>query len=552
MEMSVDYDLDDRHLPSSQVEKIPFLHDHRGEEIFSPSSLRANFIPVGAMTADLDESKKSKYSGMFQETPLFSPVFQHLPSVKPETLTGASKEKQELRRKLVRGSNILIVQGGYSGKRFIYERLKELGIIVTILDGPDSYWKQTVDEGLIHQFVEIDFTEYESIVERSLDLLLDLDTVFDGVTSYFENAVPLAAKLATALGVQSNPVEACEKARSKSLTREVMRDYGIPVPKFYKIMNKDEVSKACDAVGFPAVLKPSFGAASFGVFRVNSAEETVSMYDSIMDSFAKDYERSDLWRQGTEMLLEEYYDGEEFDIDIILSNGEVVYNKVSDNWSCAEPWFQEQGTNCPSVYPMDRQEEIMKIAADTTLALGFLWGVFHVEVKYTSRGPRLIEVNARMGGVSVRQANLYAWGVDLVEEHIMSALKIPLSPVIPNEPLANFAQFAINTPYTGTVTGKDWLKHLEGHEFLDAVYYYKFPGDHVMGPDAQVPTFLAEVRCLTKDPKTSMTDLLKYIEESITALTPPLKADNPELPEAKENKFFFPASLFPFAEPAMR
>jgi len=33
----------------------------------------------------------------------------------------------------------------------------------------------------------------------------------------------------------------------------------------------------------------------------------------------------------------------------------------------------------------------MKIAADTTLALGFLWGVFHVEVKYTSRGPRLIE-----------------------------------------------------------------------------------------------------------------------------------------------------------------
>jgi len=160
-------------------------------------------------------------------------------------------------------------------------------------------------------------------------------------------------------------------------------------------------------------------------------------------------------------------------------------------------------------------------------------------------------VNARMGGVSVRQANLYAWGVDLVEEHIMSALKIPLGPVIPNEPLASFAQFAINAPYTGTVTTKDWLKHLEGHEYLDAVYYYKSPGDHVMGPDKQVPTFLAEVRCLTKDANTSMADLLKYIEEHITTLTPPLKADNPELPEAKENKFFFPASLFPFAEPAV-
>jgi carnosine synthase len=35
-------------------------------------------------------------------------------------------------------------------------------------------------------------------------------------------------------------------------------------------------------------------------------------------------------------------------------------------------------------------------------ALGFTMGVFHVECKYTSRGARLIEVNARMGGGPVR------------------------------------------------------------------------------------------------------------------------------------------------------
>lgn len=38
----------------------------------------------------------------------------------------------------------------------------------------------------------------------------------------------------------------------------------------------------------------------------------------------------------------------------------------------------------------------------TPQALGFQLGVFHVECKYTSRGPRLIEVNARMGGGPVR------------------------------------------------------------------------------------------------------------------------------------------------------
>lgn len=34
--------------------------------------------------------------------------------------------------------------------------------------------------------------------------------------------------------------------------------------------------------------------------------------------------------------------------------------------------------------------------------LGFKLGVFHVELKATRRGPRLIEVNARMGGGGVR------------------------------------------------------------------------------------------------------------------------------------------------------
>lgn len=42
-----------------------------------------------------------------------------------------------------------------------------------------------------------------------------------------------------------------------------------------------------------------------------------------------------------------------------------------------------------------------------------LQGVYHVELKYTSRGPRLIEVNCRMGGGPVRLTNL------LVRLHVL-------------------------------------------------------------------------------------------------------------------------------------
>ena len=43
-----------------------------------------------------------------------------------------------------------------------------------------------------------------------------------------------------------------------------------------------------------------------------------------------------------------------------------------------------------------RQGELIELGVDTTKALGFERGVFCLNMKYTSRGPRLIEVNSRM------------------------------------------------------------------------------------------------------------------------------------------------------------
>ena len=45
--------------------------------------------------------------------------------------------------------------------------------------------------------------------------------------------------------------------------------------------------------------------------------------------------------------------------------------------------------------------ELEALCVNTLKCLGFSTGVFHVEAKYTSRGPRLIEVNSRMGGGQV-------------------------------------------------------------------------------------------------------------------------------------------------------
>lgn len=71
-------------------------------------------------------------------------------------------------------------------------------------------------------------------------------------------------------------------------------------------------------------------------------------------------------------------------------------------------------------------------------------GVFHVELKYTSRGARLIEVNARMGGGPVRNTNLLVWGVDLVEQQLLASCGIPCCPGVAPEPLRELAELSVN------------------------------------------------------------------------------------------------------------
>ena len=70
-------------------------------------------------------------------------------------------------------------------------------------------------------------------------------------------------------------------------------------------------------------------------------------------------------------MLEEYLDGPEVDVDLVLSEGEAVYGAITDNWPTVEPYFNETGSNCPSILPTRQQQELMQMAVEATTCLGF-------------------------------------------------------------------------------------------------------------------------------------------------------------------------------------
>ena len=55
----------------------------------------------------------------------------------------------------------------------------------------------------------------------------------------------------------------------------------------------------------------------------------------------------------------------------MFSEGAAVYGAITDNWPTIEPYFNETGSNCPSILPRGQQRELMDLGIQSVQALGF-------------------------------------------------------------------------------------------------------------------------------------------------------------------------------------
>lgn len=461
-----------------------------------------------------------------------------------------------LRRHVLRGAVIVFITAGYSGKRFIFEKAKELGIRSIIIDGPDSWSRELEEEGIIEKFIGLDMSDVESVFDRCVDAVKKAQKQMgelDGICSFSEMAMPLVARLSEKLGLPGNPALAVDSARDKHATRRVMGEVGLPTPRNYLIIEKSQVKEAGEKVGFPAVMKPIYGAASIGVLRVNNEEELQKAYVKVTKELASarivagaleqgssssdddddgggggdgDGEQEDETKLGnasswirTDIMLEEYLDGPEVDVDLVFSDGHAVYGVVSDNWPCVEPYFNETGSNAPSILPNYQQKELLELSVAAVQCLGFAMGVFHVECKYTSRGPRLIEVNCRMGGGPVRTMNQLVWGVDLVEEALLCTAGIPARPPVAARPLCQIAEFSVNAMKTGIVKNFDFLaKYQDDPDVLYARPLVQ-PNSKVVCVEDGLPTWVCEMMVKKKTVDEAIS-YIKKMEEEIQRVIP--------------------------------
>jgi biotin carboxylase len=392
----------------------------------------------------------------------------------------------------VHGATVVVVGAGYPSKRRVYERSAALGASLVIVDEAGHWSESLVRDGVASCWLAAPVTgDPDEDAAAVVAALATAEIRPDAVLTYWDTSVSVAARAAAALGLPGNFVESVDTARSKVRMRERSEQAGLPTPRSARVTSLDELYAAAAEIGFPSVIKPEFGAEAIGCLRVDSVESFPDIYPAVRKELEG---RDDLdLRVGNDLLLEEYLDGVEFDIDLVLEDGECVFSSVSQNWPTAEPAFLEAGLHCPPDHSSEEVGQLVDLSTRTVQAFGFERGVLHVEGKCTSKGPRIVEVNARLAGGRIDQVVEAVWGVDLIEAQLRSALGLPQQLAPSRKPRCAVAHAIVYAPATGRLAALPFAEvkpEADPGLFIDV---QTGVGEDVDGPDRVFPTELAGV-----------------------------------------------------------
>src|SRR3954447_9143398 len=233
----------------------------------------------------------------------------------------------------------------------------------------------------------------------------------DGLIVVGDRPTVIGARVAEQLGLPWHPPAAATIARHKLLTRERLRDAGLPVPWFVPIDLNEFPAPSPQSPSFPCVVKPVALSGSRGVMRVDDAGALDAAFARLKALMAQPEVRAERNEAHATALIEGFIPGREFALEGLMPHGRLQTLAIFDKPDPLDgPFFEETIYLTPSSASGAEQEAIGQGVAQAAQALGLSHGPIHAECRVnpstgSGQAPQVfvLEVAARpIGGLCAR------------------------------------------------------------------------------------------------------------------------------------------------------
>ncbi|KUJ69098.1 hypothetical protein ACZ90_14185 [Streptomyces albus subsp. albus] len=214
------------------------------------------------------------------------------------------------------------------------------------------------------------------------------------------------ARLAEALSLPFHSGQTVELLTDKSAQRRRLHEAGVDMVRTHPLAAPDDWEQAVRHTGLPAVVKPARGEGSRSTVRIDDEDSGRRIVTALLAT------ESGLIVEELLRGVDSHPYGDYVSVESAACRDGVFHYAVTGKFPLVPP-FRETGQFWPSHLPDGEEAAVTSLVDRAVRALGVTRGLVHTEVKMTPEGPRIIEVNGRLGGHQAELAHRAA-GLDLI------------------------------------------------------------------------------------------------------------------------------------------
>jgi biotin carboxylase len=308
---------------------------------------------------------------------------------------------------------------------------------------------------------------------------------FDGVLTFSESGVVTVATVAEALGLPGVGVEAARTSRNKLLMRQAHERAGVPRPRFRLVPDLDAALRTAEEFGYPVILKPTLGAASNFVFRIDDAEMLRERFPQAREGidrmgwFTMEPEGIDPGPHG--LLIESFLDGPEYLTEALAWDGEVFLGSIVDRVTVEGDTFDDDVHRAPTSMTPDQVAAVQAVISAAAAAQGIRRSVMHAEVRFHRGEPHMLEIAVRPGGGGLDYFARLSGGYSPIEVAMSVAAGV-------RPDVTHYRPTDVHTAGTCLISGPGRVEEIVVPDSVsgsDRVFFFKVtakPGDVIRRP----------------------------------------------------------------------